>query len=117
MTDNTRILGDVVKKAREATGLSQLSLSRATGVDNRTILNIENYRGNPEYKNLYPIIRYLKIDANQIFYPESQQESPSIRQLSALINDCTEKEANAIYPLVESVILMLRNQSAQNINA
>ena len=70
-----------------------------------------------EYKNLYPIIRYLKIDANQIFYPESQQESPSIRQLSALINDCTEKEANAIYPLVESVIHMLRNQSAQNINA
>ena len=48
MTDYVRVLGDVIKKAREEAGLSQLSLSRATGVDNRTILNIENYRGNPE---------------------------------------------------------------------
>lgn len=116
MTDNARILGDVVKKAREASGLSQLKLSRATGVDNRTILNIENYRGNPEFRNLYPIIRFLKIDSNLIFYPESQRESPAIRQLITLINDCTEKEADAIYPIVESAIHMLRDQSAQNMN-
>lgn len=115
MTDYSRVLGDVLKKAREKTGLSQLSLSRATGVDNRTILNIENYRGNPEYKNLYLLIHFLKIDANQIFFPELQQGAPAIQQMKALISDCTEEEAAAIYPVVQSAINMYRNHNTHNI--
>lgn len=115
MTDYVRVLGDVIKKAREEAGLSQLSLSRATGVDNRTILNIENYRGNPEYKNLYPLIHILKIDPNQIFFPEQHQSSPAIQQLKTLISDCTEEEAAAIYPVVQSAINMCRNRETCSI--
>ena len=116
MADLVRVLGDVVKKTREKAGLSQLNLSHVTGVDNRTILNIENYRGNPEYKNLYPIIRYLKIDPNQVFFPELQQSSPAIQQLRALISDCSEEEAAAIYPIVQSAINMLRDLDTHKVN-
>lgn len=116
MVDFVRILGDVVKKAREKTGITQLNLSRTSGIDHRTILNIENYRGNPKFKNLYPLIRTLKIDPNSIFYPELQQGSPAILQLRALINDCSEEEAAAIYPVVQSSINMLRNLDTQKLD-
>lgn len=116
MADFVRVLGDVVKKAREKMGITQLNLSRTSGVDHRTILNIENYRGNPKFKNLYPLIRTLKIDPNLIFYPELQQGSPAIHQLRALINDCSEEEATAIYPVVQSAINMLRDLDAQKVD-
>lgn len=115
MSELSRWLGDVFKAAREKTGLSQQDVGRAAGVDNRTILNIENYRGNPWFSNLYPLVRFYKLDPRILFYPEMQQESPSISRLRALINDCTEEEAAAIFPIVESAINMARNSTKRDI--
>lgn len=115
MSECSRILGDVIKKAREKTGLSQYAAGRAIGVDNRTLLNIENYRGNPRFRNIFLIIRFFKIDPRVIFYPELQKESSALSRLQALISDCNEKEAAAIYPVVQSAIDMLRNTNANNV--
>ncbi|MDO5401048.1 MAG: helix-turn-helix transcriptional regulator [Eubacteriales bacterium] len=115
MSDCSRVLGDILKTARENTGLSQIDVGRATGVDDRTILNIENYRGNPVFSNLYSLVRFYKIDPRVIFYPESRQESPKISQLRSLISDCTEEEAAAVYPVVQSAINMLRNNESRNV--
>ena len=115
MSELSRMLGDVFKSARGKTGLSQQEVGRAAGVDNRTILNIENYRGNPLFSNLYPLVRFYKIDPRILFYPETQQDSPAISQLRALINDCTEEEAAAIFPIVESAINMVRNSAKRDI--
>lgn len=115
MSECTLVLGDVIKKAREKTGLSQYAAGRAIGVDNRTLLNIENYRGNPRFRNIFLIIRFFKIDPREIFYPELQKESSALSRLQALISDCNEKEAAAIYPVVQSAIDMLRNSNANNV--
>lgn len=115
MSEYSRILGDAVKQAREKVGLTQIQLGNAIGVDNRTILNIENYKGNPKFASLYPLIRYLGIDAKAIFYPESQLESPAVRQLRTLIDSCTEAEAEAITPVVQAAIDLVRNQSKTQI--
>ena len=64
----THILGDAIKTAREDEGLTQAELAEKAGIDSRTILNIENYHGNPKMQVLYPLIRALEIDANEIFY-------------------------------------------------
>ena len=115
MSELSRMLGDVFKAARGTTGLSQQDVGRAAGVDNRTILNIENYRGNPLFSNLYPLVRFYKLDPRIIFYPEMQLDSPAISQLRALINDCTEEEAAAIIPIVELVINMARNNTKRDV--
>lgn len=115
MSDCVRVLGDVIKAARGELGLSQIEVGHATGVDNRTILNIENYRGNPVFTNLYPLVRFFKIDPRAIFYHESQQMSPKLSRLQALISDCTEEEAAALYPVVQSAIGMLRNNNTRPI--
>lgn len=44
-----------------------------------------------------------------------QQESPAISKLRTLINDCTEEEAEAIFPIVESAINMARNNAKRDV--
>jgi DNA-binding XRE family transcriptional regulator len=48
MHDYSQRLGDAVKRARESQGLTQTELAEKISVAPRTILNIENYKGNPK---------------------------------------------------------------------
>ena len=106
MPDYSRVLGDVVKVAREQAGLTQAELATAINRDTRTVLNIENYKGTPK---LYPLVRALRIDSREIFYPEVRCDSPALRQLRLLVADCSDEEATAIIPVLQAAIKMVRN--------
>ena len=112
MPEYSKSLGDVVKYARKRLDLTQNEVADSIQVDVRTIINIENFKGNPKMEVLYPLIRSLKIDAREIFYPEMQRESPSLAQLRLLVEDCSEEEAAAIIPVLQSVISALRDKNA-----
>jgi len=112
MPEYSKPLGDVVKSARKRMDLTQNEVADSIDVDARTIINIENYKGNPKLEVLYPLIRSLKIDAREIFYPEMQRESPALRQLRLLVEDCSEDEAATIIPVLQSVISALRDKNA-----
>lgn len=115
MHDYTRPLGDAVKRARGRMALTQSEVADAINVDVRTVLNIENYKGNPKMEVLFPLIRALKIDAREIFYPEIQRESSELRQLRLLIEECSEEEAAAIIPILHSILIALRSTNATQI--
>ena len=91
MKEYSRFLGDAVKRARGASGLTQREVADKMNKDVRTVLNIENYKGNPKLEVLYPLVRALNIDPREVFYPNMQQESPAIRQLRLLVDDCSEE--------------------------
>lgn len=112
MPEYSRPLGDAVKRARGKSGLTQNEVADAAEIDVRTVLNIENYKGNPKMEVLYPLVRALKIDAREIFNPEMRRETPALRQLRLLIEDCSEEEAAAIIPVFQSVLTALRDQNA-----
>ena len=115
MSEYTHTLGDVVKRARGKSGLTQSEVADAANIDVRTVLNIENYKGNPKMEVLYPLVRVLQIDAREIFNPEMQRESPALRQLRLLVEDCNEEEAAAIIPIFNSVLSVLRERNATRI--
>lgn len=115
MTEYSRPLGDAVKQARTRFKLTQYEVAESIDVDPRTILNIENYKGNPKMEVLYPLIRNLKIDAREIFTPEILRETPSLRKLRILIEDCDEQEAAAIIPAVQAILAVLRSENKQTI--
>ena len=102
MSDYAHTLGDAVKRARGKSGLTQSEVADTADVDVRTVLNIENYKGNPKMEVLYPLVRVLKIDAREIFYPEIHRKTPALCQLRLLIEDCDEEEAAAIIPIFNS---------------
>ncbi len=112
MHDYSRPLGDAVKRARGKLDLTQNEVADLADVDVRTVLNIENYKGNPKMEVLYPLVRALKIDAREIFNPEIRRESPALRQLRVLIEECSEEEAAAIIPVFQSVLTALRDKNA-----
>ena len=112
MPDYSNTLGDAVRRARMKLDLTQSEVAESIDVDVRTVLNIENYKGNPKMEVLFPLVRALKIDAREIFTPEIRRESPALRQLRLLIEQCTEEEAAAIIPVFEAVLNALRDQNA-----
>lgn len=111
MQDIKQILAVAVREARTELGLSQEKLAEALNLDTRTILNIEAGRGNPKFEKLYPLITYLKIPADQIFYPTSKTMQQANRQkLLTLLNDCTEQEIKDLLPMVRYLLDLLRKQ-------
>ena len=64
--------------------------------------------GNPKLEVLFPLIRALKIDPREIFNPEFQRDSPSLRQLRLIIEDCSEEEAAVLIPVFNSMLAALR---------
>ena len=112
MPEYSRPLGDAVKRARGKLGLTQNEVADAIDVDARTVLNIENYKGNPKMEVLFPLVRALKIDAREIFNPEMRRESPALRQLRLLIEECSEGKAAAIIPVFQAVLNALRDKNA-----
>ena len=75
MRDFSKILGDAAREARNGLGWTQSRVAEESNIDVRTVVNIENYRANPKLEVLWPFIRALRIDANEIFYPELQCET------------------------------------------
>lgn len=111
MQDNTKqVLAIAVRNARTELGLSQEKLAETLNMDTRTILNIEAGRGNPKYDKLYPLITYLKIPADIIFYPTSTDQQPNLQKLLTLLNNCTEQEAADLLPMVRYLLNLLRKQ-------
>lgn len=115
MQEFSRPLGDAVKRARGELDLTQAQVASRIDKDTRTIMNIENYKGNPKMEVLFPLVRTLKIDPREIFNPEMQRESPAIRQLRFLIEDCTEREAATLLPVIDAVLSALRSDNPSKI--
>lgn len=57
MPEYSRPLGDAIKRARGKLGLTQNEVADAADIDVRTVLNIENYKGNPKMEVLFPLVR------------------------------------------------------------
>ena len=64
---------------------------------------------------LFPLVRVLKMDSREIFYPEMRRESPAIRRLRFLIEECSEEEAEALAPAIESILSVLRAKTVTTI--
>ena len=112
-TEYSLSLGNAVKIAREHSGITQEKIAEFIGKDSRTIINIENGKGNPKLDTLYPLIRHLNLDANNIFYPGSNDDSPSKSRLRNLINTCSEFEAKTLLQFLPNILTVLRSQDTK----
>ena len=77
-------LEDAVKRAISDLRLTQNEVAERIGVDIKTILNIENYRGNPNMQVIYLLIRSLQIDSGEVFYNNGKKNHQKSSDLSIL---------------------------------
>ena len=110
MYEFSQSLGDVIRKGRRQAGLTQKDVSICLDMDYRTLQNIESGKGNPSMEKLYPLIRLLKVDPQEVFYPELSKNTPTLNQLRLLISDCSEDEADVLIPIIVAVLSGLRKK-------
>ena len=115
MPEYAQLLGTAVKTARKKMELTQLAVANSIDIDCRTVLNIESYKGNPKMEVLYPLVRKLNINPNELFYPELQRNSPALNQLRLLVEQCNEEEAVTLIPILQSVLSALRTSDSIHI--
>ena len=109
MREYALTLGRAVKQARLGLKLTQLEVADRIQADERTILNIEHYKGNPKMEILWPLLRALGIDANNVFYPEKALKSNDMVRLQKLLGECSEEELKLLLPICESVLAAFRS--------
>ena len=95
--------------------MTQSEVASIAEVDVRTVLNIENYKGNPKFEVLCSIIRTLNLDTQEIFYPEMGRESAPLTYLQQIIGGCTDEEAEMLIQIVTSVLSALRDKNSKKV--
>lgn len=104
-------MGVAAREARDKASYTQGYVSESTGVDTRTIMNIENGEGNPTMEKLYPLVRFYGIDPRAFFYPEMQLETSARMDLRLLLETCSEQEAEDLLPIVRAVLNALNSKN------
>lgn len=111
MLDVRVCLGNVIKDARTAKKLTQREVANLADVDVRTVLNIENFKGNPKIEVLFPLVRVLGIDPTEIFYPDIKRDSPALRDIQIMLSECSEQELSTLLTVFEAMLTVIRNGS------
>ena len=104
MDELLNTLGQTIKDARQAAGLTQGGLAEQTGVTTRYIIAIENENKQPSMKVLFKLIRALKISADTIFFPEIQHTDKKKEHLIHMIQLCDERDLQVVTATIQALL-------------
>lgn len=105
-------LAESVKKARSRMDLTQEQVAALAETNTRTISSIENEKSNTRMNILFPLVRALRIDPREFYYPEMGMESSVKHQLRVLIDDCSDEEAAILLSTSEAMLNAMRKKDA-----
>ena len=103
-------LGKVVRRARKSKNMSQEALAEKIGVCKRTIIDIENSAGNPKFTILFPLVRELNLPLQQVFYPESSEDSEAKMLIIQELEKCDESESRIVLSVLKSLLFELKKK-------
>ena len=92
----TETLGDVIKQARQKSGLTMKELAFRVDITPRYLYRIENEGKKPSYDVLYKLIRELSITSDSIFYPERSTKDSEVENLIRRLYNCDERSLEVI---------------------
>ena len=89
-------LGDIIKAARQKSGLTIEELANRLDITERYLYRIENQGKMPSFDILYKLIRELGISPDLIFYPERSDQDSEIEDLIRRLYNCDERSLEVI---------------------
>ncbi|MCH5279938.1 MAG: helix-turn-helix transcriptional regulator [Lachnospiraceae bacterium] len=110
MNQSINALGNAVRTTRKDKHLSQEALAERIGVCKRTIIDIENFSGNPKFEILCPLVRELDLPLYQVFYPESTQNPELKNMILKELSGCSDYEMKVILSVVRSLKRTLQDE-------
>ena len=106
MHNHSEILANVVRTTREQKNMTQSQLAEKAGVGQRTILEIENNRGNPRFHILVAIVQALGIPSDTIFHPRPLCFEEAMKRFALELDSCNEKEKGLV---LDNALHLARN--------
>ena len=95
-TETDMVLGDIIKAARQKSGLTIEELANRLDISERYLYRIENEGKKPSYEILYNLIRELAITPDLIFYPERSTKESEVEDLIRRLYNCDERSLEVI---------------------
>ncbi len=102
--NDTEVLGDVIKAARQKAKLTVEELAERVDVSERYLYRIENKGQKPSYDILYKLIRELAITPDSIFYPERSAKVSEVENLIRRLHNCDERSLEVIKATATALI-------------
>ncbi len=86
-------IGQAIKKAREAKGITREQLSELLDITPRHLQSIENEGQHPSFQLFVQLITMFHISADQYIFSDNHVDKTSLRrQLDTLLDTFTDKE-------------------------
>lgn len=104
-----KLLGDAVREERLRRNLSQVALAERAKVSLRTVSDIENYIGNPQFETLHALATYLHISLDAIFSDKISKTDSTMQQIIAELNTCPEEHKQLVLSTLRGLLDGLRN--------
>ena len=87
-----KAIGQAIKAARKAKGISRNQLADQMNIAPRYIASIENSGQHPSLQIFYELVTLLDVSVDQFFFPNKETDkSTQRRRLESLLDDMSDK--------------------------
>lgn len=96
-------IGLAIKRAREASGMTQEQLAFIVDRSPRTIMYNENDGQHPSLNTFYQLVTMFDISVDQYFYPSQNAGSECRKRIDAMLGSLNEKELKIVEATIQAL--------------
>lgn len=96
-------IGRAIKRAREASGMTQEQLAFIVDRAPRTIMYNENDGQHPSLNTFYQMVTMFDISVDQYFYPSKNEDSECRKRIDAMLNSLDEKDLKIVEATIQAM--------------
>ena len=96
-------IGLAIKRAREASGMTQEQLAYIVDRAPRTIMYNENDGQHPSLNTFYQMVTMFDISVDQYFYPSKNKGSECRKRIDAMLGSLDEKELKIVEAMIQAM--------------
>ncbi len=97
-------IGLAIKRAREASGMTQEQLAYIVDRSPRTIMYNENDGQHPSLNTFYQMVTMFGISVDEYFYPDMGADEAAKKRISILLNSLSENELRLVEGIINAII-------------
>ena len=97
-------IGLAIKRAREASGMTQEQLAYIVDRSPRTIMYNENDGQHPSLNTFYQMVTMFGISVDEYFYPDMGADEAAKKRIGILLNSLSENELRLVEGIINAII-------------
>ena len=96
-------IGLAIKRAREASGMTQEQLAYIVDRDPRTVMYNENDGQHPSLNTFYQMVTMFDISVDQFFYPDMSADAACKKRIDVMISSMDEKDLRLVETIIRAI--------------